>query len=354
MSDVTMITNLIPEKRQPWKRPAQTFRQLVVLALVAGVLATIAVRVTGLAGFLGWYIAFVAALLVTVGATAVTTGAKLAFDRLATVLVSVLFSLVALPWISLIYTVISRGAKAVYLGFFTTDMFVNSSDDPLNQGGISHAIVGTLLMVLVASLIAVPLGIVAAIYIVEIKGRFAGMVRFFTQAMSGVPSIVAGLFIYSTVVMTLTHKFNGIAGALSLSILMLPTVARTTEEVLKVVPRELRDASYALGASQFKTTFKIVLPTARSGLITAAVLGVARVAGETAPLLLTSQYFVKFTTDMFNNPMASLPTYVFGNLLTGTDNSYARAWAASMVLISIVVVLSVTARLIGGRNSGKK
>ena len=144
--------------------------------------------------------------------------------------------------------------------------------------------------------------------IVEVRGKAARYVRFFTQAMSGVPSIVAGLFIYATVVVAVTHKFNAVAGALALSILMLPTVARTAEEVLKVVSDDLRSASYALGATQFSTTWRVVIPTVRSGLITSAVLGVARVAGETAPLLLTSQYFVKFTTNVIDGPMASLPT----------------------------------------------
>lgn len=259
------------------------------------------------------------------------------------------FAVVMLPWISIIATVVVRGSKAFYIDYLTTDMLVNSSDDPLNAGGVGHAIVGSLIMVTLAALIAVPLGIITAVYIVEIKGRFAKAVRFFTQAMSGVPSIVAGLFIYSMVVIGITHKYNAIAGSMALSILMLPTVTRTAEEVLKVVPRELRDASYALGASQFRTTVSVVLPNVRSGLVTAAVLGVARVAGETAPLLLTSQYFVKFSTDLFKNPMASLPTYIFGNLGVGSDNAVSRAWGGSLVLIVLIVLLSTLARLIGGR-----
>ena len=261
-----------------------------------------------------------------------------------------MFVSVALPWISIIATVIGRGAKAFHSTYLTTDMLVNSPDDPLNLGGVSHAIVGTLIIVLVASVIAVPLGIVTAVYIVEVRGRAARAVRFFTQAMSGVPSIVAGLFVYATVVVTITHKFNAVAGALALSILMLPTVARTAEEVLKVVSDDLRSAGYALGATQFSTTWRVVLPTVRSGLITSAVLGVARVAGETAPLLLTSQYFVKFTTNVIDGPMASLPTYVFANLGVGSENSVARAWAGSTVLLALILILFITARLLGGRN----
>jgi phosphate transport system permease protein len=143
-------------------------------------------------------------------------------------------------------------------------------------------------------------------------------------------------------------------GSLALSILMIPTVARTSEEVLNLIPNDLREAGTALGGTQWRTVAMIVVPAAKSGLITATILGVARVAGETAPLLLTSQYFVRLTTNIFDSPMASLPTYVFGALRTGTELSMARAWGAALVLISIVVLLSVIARLLSGRPSGRK
>lgn len=343
----------LPEPRQPWRRPARTLRTSLTDSVFAAALAALAYSATGLDGVLGMYVAFALSLVVVVGISAAVRR-KPVSDRIASVAVTLGFATVTIPWISLVWTVIQRGSKAVYSGFFTHDMLVNSMDEPLNVGGISHAIVGTCIIVGVATLVAAPLGITAAVYIVEINGRAARAVRFLTQAMSGVPSIVAGLFIYSTIVLAVTHKNNAIAGALALSILMLPTVARTAEEVLKVVPREIRDSSYALGASQWRTTLMVVLPTVRSGLVTATVLGIARVAGETAPLLLTSQYAIRFTTDMFNSTMASLPTYIFGALRTGTDTSIARAWGGSLVLISIVVVLSVTARLLGGRKQGRK
>jgi phosphate transport system permease protein len=349
----TALANTTPvepvKPRKPWKTPTRTFLNFIALFGTAAGLATAITVATPLAGGLGWYVSFVLSLILVTMIGSFFYGVKKMQDKLATIVLAATAATVMIPWVSLISTVIRRGSKAFYSGFLTHDMLVNSSDDPLNVGGVSHAIVGTLILVVLASVIAVPLGVIAAVYIVEIKGRAAKAVRFFTQAMSGVPSIVAGLFVYSTVVVGLTHKYNAIAGALALAILMLPTVARTSEEVLKVVPRELRDASYALGASQFRTTFKVVLPTVRSGLVTAAVLGVARVAGETAPLLLTSQYFVKFSTDLYHNPIASLPTYIFGNLGVGTDNSVTRAWGGSLVLISIVVLLSVIARVIGGR-----
>jgi phosphate transport system permease protein len=177
------------------------------------------------------------------------------------------------------------------------------------------------------------------------------MVRFLTQAMSGVPSIVAGLFIYATVVIFF-GGFSAWAGSLSLVILMLPTVARTSEEVLKIVPDELRSASYALGASQARTTFRVVLPTVASGLVTAAVLGIARVVGETAPLILTASYFVARSTSL-SDPIASLPIYIFSSLGLGDDNATTRAWGGSLVLLGVVLTLFVLARVISSRLTRK-
>lgn len=338
------------EPRRPWRPSARTVTAHVSVIVMAGLLGALIVSQTGLAGRLGWFVATIVVLPPIAGAMEWRRGTAAVINRIAGASFLVMFVAVLLPWLSIIVTVVSRGAKAFHPGFLTTDMLVNSPDDPLNLGGVSHAIMGTLLIVLVASFLAVPLGIVTAVYIVEIRGRAARAVRFFTQAMSGVPSIVAGLFVYSTIVVSLTHRFNAVAGSVALAILMLPTVARTAEEVLKVVPDDLRSAGYALGSSQASVTWRVVLPTVRSGLVTSAVLGVARVAGETAPLLLTSQYLVKFTTDVWDGPIASLPTYVFANLGVGSENSVARAWAGSAVLLVLIFVLFLTARLIGGRN----
>ncbi|MFM9083417.1 MAG: phosphate ABC transporter permease PstA [Actinomycetota bacterium] len=338
------------EPRRPWRPGVRTLAGHALVVVVAGLLAAAVVATTGLAGKLGWFVATVVILPPVAGIAERRRASAAVISRIAGASFLVMFVAVLLPWGSLIVTVVSRGAKAFHSGFLTTDMLVNSPDDPLNLGGVSHAVMGTVLIVLMASVLAVPLGIVTAVYIVEVRGRAARAVRFFTQAMSGGPSIVAGLFVYATVVVSLTQRFNAVAGSLALAILMLPTVARTAEDVLKVVPAELRSASYALGASQFATTWRVVLPTVRSGLVTSAVLGVARVAGETAPLLLTSQYFVRFTTYVWDGPIASLPTYVFSSLSVGSENSVARAWAGSAVLLVLILVLFVTARTLGGRN----
>jgi phosphate transport system permease protein len=282
----------------------------------------------------------------------VRAGRNVASDRLASAVISVAFAAVTIPWASIVVTVYRKSSRAFHANYLTDDMRITPASDLLQYGGVAHAIIGTLLMVLLASVIAVPLGILAAVYIVEIKGRFAKLVRFLTQAMSGVPSIVAGLFIYATVVIFF-GSFSAVAGALSLVILMLPTVARTAEEVLKIVPDDLRAASYALGASQARTTFRVVLPTVASGLVTAAVLGIARVVGETAPLLLTASYFVAKSASL-TDPIASLPIYIFSSLGLGEDNAIARAWGGSLVLLGVVFILFAIARTISSRLTRKQ
>lgn len=344
-------TDVVPTPRRPWDHSRSTALRAVSLVVLSGVFGWVLNTVTGLSGFLGWYVglAFAMPLLAFIGSA--RHGWNFATDRVATSVVTVAFAAVTIPWVSIVVTVYQKGSKAFHAKYLTDDMRITPSSDLLQYGGVAHAIIGTLVMVLIASLIAVPLGILAAVYVVEIKGRFAKMVRFLTQAMSGVPSIVAGLFIYATVVLYF-GGFSAWAGALSLVILMLPTVARTSEEVLKIVPDDLRSASYALGASQARTTFRIVLPTVASGLVTAAVLGIARVVGETAPLILTSSYFVA-TSKNLNDPIASLPIYIFSSLGLGDANATTRAWGGSLVLLGVVFILFTIARIFSSRITRK-
>ncbi len=344
-------TDVVPAPRRPWDHSRSTALRVLVLVALSGLFGWVVTTVTGLNGFLGWYVGLAFAMPVLAFIGSMRHGWNVASDRIATSLVTVAFAAVTIPWVSIIVTVVRKGSVAFHANYLTDDMRITPSSDALEFGGVAHAIVGTLIMVLIASLIAVPLGILAAVYIVEVKGRLAKMVRFLTQAMSGVPSIVAGLFVYSTVVIFF-GGFSAIAGALSLVILMLPTVARTSEEVLKIVPDELRSASYALGASQARTTFRVVLPTVASGLVTAAVLGIARVVGETAPLILTASYFVATSTSI-TEPIASLPIYIFSSLGLGDANATARAWGGSLVLLVVVLVLFVLARTISSRLTRK-
>jgi phosphate transport system permease protein len=256
---------------------------------------------------------------------------------------------VLLPLGSILFTVISKGFAALRINTFTTDMSTTQPDAAFNEGGALHAIIGTLELVLIAGLISVPIGILTALYLTEIKGKFSPLVRFLVQAMSGVPSIVAGLFIYAVIIVGLGGQYSGFAGALALSILMLPTVARTAEEVLKLVPNDLREAGIALGGTQWRTVARIVLPTSRSGLMTAVILGVARIAGETAPLLLTILGSTAINLNPFNAPTSALPLYVFNLMRSGLDIAISRAWTGALVLLMLVLVLFIFARILSGK-----
>ena len=328
---------------RPWRRSfaQQISRWLSTVVIVA--VAALIVLVTPLAGLpglalIGIPLQAVVGLIRTVG-----RGSTARRNELVGGLITSSFVVLVTPWISIIYTVISRGHRAIYPGFFTTDMRVTAPDAELATGGIEHAIVGTLMVVTIASIISIPLGILSGMYITEIRGRFTGFVRFIVQAMSGVPSIVAGLFVYSTLVLT-TKSYSGLAGGFALAVLMIPTVARTSEEVLKLVPEDLRYAAYALGSSQTSNVFRVVLPTVRSGLVTSGILGVARVAGETAPLLMTAQYFVAFKSNPLDGPIASLPVLIFSFLQSGTEFAVARAWGAALVLLVLILILFLLAR----------
>lgn len=342
---MTQENHVLPTR--PWRNSKLSGLVTAMVVVISLIMSVILNSVTGLAGALGLFVGFALSFPILIAAFNLQRGANILIDRTATAIIAVAFFAVTIPWFSILVTVFQKGSVAFHSSYLTDDMRITPSGDDLQYGGIAHAIIGTLLMVALATLISVPFGIIAAVYIVEIKGRFAGLIQFLVQAMSGVPSIVAGLFVYSVIVVSF-GGFSAWAGALALSILMLPTVARTSEEVLKLVPVELRDASAALGATQARTVFTVVLPTIASGLITASVLGIARVVGETAPLILTSSYFVAKSTNL-NEPIASLPIYIFSNLGLGDQNATARAWGGALVLLGLVFILFLLTRIFSSR-----
>lgn len=344
MTDTSLVA---ARPSRPWVNRSNIFKDSLPVLVIASLLALLIVQFSGLAGPLGSYVAFVVSFLVVSFLFGLRHDRVKAIDKAMTTLIFAGFFTAFIPWVSILFTVFKRGAAAIYWGYFTTDMSVTSGDEELHLGGLSHAIVGSGVIMLVASAIAIPFGIITAVYITEIKGRLSGLVRVMVQSMSGVPSIVAGLFVYA--IMVTSRGFSALAGAIALSILMLPTVARTAEEVLKLVPEDLRTSSYALGATQTATTFRIVLPSARAGLITASMLGMARVAGETAPLIMTAFYSANFSTDLTGHPLASLPMYIYQNFSNGTDLALSRAWGGASVLLGIIFVLFTVARLSGGR-----
>ena len=338
--------NVVPQT--PWAPPKEKRRQDWLIAAAIGVIAYAIVLFTGMAGPDGWAVTF---FFLTLGFTlyrARTIDAKQRKDALMSLAIKSLAILAFAPWISIFFSLLQQGYKAFHLGYLFSDMRTTAPDDDLNMGGVLHAITGSLIMVAMATVVTLPLGILSGAYLTEIRGRMSFLVRFVIQSMSGVPSIVAGLFIYTTVV-TQMKQYSGLAGSLALAILMLPTVGRTSEEVLKLVPDELRNAGYALGSRQWRTAIMIVIPTVRSGLVTAAILGIARVVGETAPLLLTSLAANNLRFNPFSGPIGSLPGYVFGLLVQGTEYSVARAWAGSLVLMAIVGSLFALARYIGNK-----
>ena len=305
---------------------------------------------TPMNGKLAYFAVFFITLTVANGASGfVRYGFASAKDASLKTLVGFGALITVMPIASILTTVIKNGYKGIQLNLFSQDMSLATPTDPLTNGGILHAISGTIILVAVALVMSVPLGILTALYLTEIRGRFTRPIRFLVQAMSGVPSIVAGLFILSSVLYPITKAYSGFMGSLALTILMIPTVARTSEEVLNLIPNDLREAGTALGGTQWRTVAMIVLPAARSGLITAVILGVARIAGETAPLLLLTGGGDKVNGNPFSGPMGSLPYYIWKSFNAGSPEAITRAWAGLLVLVVLVLFLFTSARYLSTR-----
>jgi phosphate transport system permease protein len=338
-------TQFAVKPARPWKL---TIRSLIpdilgALFTVFGSLAIVAI--TPLKGKLGF-----ALVLITLAMITATTVSWLRKDRKAamnsrtTVLVYIAAAFVIIPLTSILYEVVRLGTAGFSLRIFTEDMSVTASETDLSEGGLLHAVIGTAYVVFFATVLSTPIGVLTALYIVEVKGRFSGLVRFFVQAMSGVPSIVAGLFIFAFWMIQMGNAYSGIAGAFALTVLMIPTVARTSEEVLKLIPQDLREAGLALGATQWRTVATVVIPAAKSGLVTAIILGIARVVGETAPLLVTIGGADAVNLNPLDGNMSAFPMYVWKNLLIGSPNAISRAWLGLFVLMVLVLIFFAMAR----------
>ncbi|MEU5915526.1 phosphate ABC transporter permease PstA [Streptomyces sp. NPDC004288] len=304
----------------------------------------------GIGAAAGWHSkvqwGLLAALLFVLVTFAVTTkveGSRQAKDRVATSLVWVSFVLAVVPLLSLAWVTISKGLD-VLDGYFLTHS-MNGVLDAEAGGGVYHALLGTIEQVGIATLIAAPIGLLTAVYLVEYGGgKLSQAVTFFVDVMTGIPSIVAGLFILATWNLMLGFGPSGFAGAMALAILMVPVVVRSTEEMLKLVPNELREASLALGIPKWRTILKVVLPTAIGGITTGVMLAVARITGETAPVLLLVFGTKLINPNPFEGAQSSLPLYVYEQYAVGTDAAVARAWAAALVLIAFVMILNLVAR----------
>jgi phosphate transport system permease protein len=265
-------------------------------------------------------------------------------DRSATAILGVAVAAAFLPLVAVLIFTVSRGVERLSPSFLWHSM---KAVGPLDAyGGVYHAMLGTLEQVGIACALAVPLGLAVALYLSELgRGRLAVAVRFAIDVMTGIPSIVAGLFIYAAWVLALHQGYSGFAAGVALAILMLPVVVRASEEMLRLVPADLREASYALGVPRWRTTLSVVLPSAASGITTGVTLAIARVAGETAPLLLTAFGADAINRDPTHGPQSSLPLFVFTQAGSASRLAVQRAWAGALVLVAVVLLLTVVARL---------
>jgi phosphate transport system permease protein len=312
------------------------------------------VAVTEMKGKLAYaFIFFLAYSLISSTFSFISRGRQAAKDSFVSTLVLLGAVVTVLPIASILATVLQKGAPGLHFGILSNDMSMATPTDPIPTGGLLHAITGTLTLVVLALIMSVPIGILTALYLTEISGKFAGPIRFLVQAMSGVPSIVAGLFILSAVLYPITKNYSALMGALALTILMIPTIARTSEEVLLLIPNELREAGTALGATQWRTVAMIVMPAARSGLMTAIILGIARIAGETAPLLLLTGGGDKVNPNPFSGSVGSLPYYIWKSFNAGSPEAITRAWAGLLVLMIVVLILFIIARALSSRKISK-
>ncbi|MEV6492435.1 phosphate ABC transporter permease PstA [Actinoplanes sp. NPDC051633] len=308
----------------------------------------------------GWVLVLVLAGVVyliglSVAATRVE-GRRSARNRMWKSLIYAACLLAILPLASVVWTLVSKGVSRLDGDFFGSSMNNIGARDP--NGGAYHAIIGTLEQVGIATLLAVPLGVLGAIYLVEYgRGKFALTVRFFVDVMTGIPSIVAGLFVLAFWVLIVSPWFNdgqprfsGFAASLALTVLMLPTIVRSTEEMLRLVPGPLREGAYALGVPQWKTIVKVVIPTALPGIVTGVMLAVARAAGETAPVLLVAGGAAAINFDPFAGNQASLALFVYQQAGDASRYAPARAWTAALTLVAIVLILTIAAKLLARRN----
>ncbi|MGY3263601.1 phosphate ABC transporter permease PstA [Frigoribacterium sp. 2355] len=274
-------------------------------------------------------------------------GIRRAKDRVVTTLVSAAFIIALVPLVSLLITVVTSGTNR-----FDADFFSMSMRNIVGAGGGGlHAVTGTLLITALAAVISVPIGLLTAIYLVEYgQGRLARSITFFVDVMTGIPSIVAGLFAYALFVIFFGAGVRmGAAGSVALAVLMIPVVVRSTEEMLKLVPNELREASYALGVPKWLTILKVVIPTSVAGITTGVMLAIARVVGETAPLLITAGFTANMNYNLFGGAMQSLPVFAYSSYVSqGTDAAafIDRAWTSALTLILLVMALNLLARVI--------
>ncbi len=359
----TVLPRLEREPRRgPEQKRSNGIRISDLLSIVGAAIASLSVTslvfaqlapVSGPVAFAA--VAYVLFVLVYAVLVAIDETGPVVRDRVIAVAVhSLAFTVFATLVFVVAFSVI-RGLDALpHWNFYTRDMSLTGPLDPLTSGGVVHAIAGSLIQITIALVITVPLGITTALFLNEVPGPFARFVRTIVEAMTALPSIVAGLFIYASVILVLGVNKSGLAAALAISVMMLPIMIRSADVVLRLVPSTLKEASIGLGAGQWQTVFRVVLPTSRSGLVTAIILATARGIGETSPVLLTSGFTTGLNLDPLHGPMISLPLAIFEFVKSPEPTMIARGFGTAAVLMFLVLALFAVARIIGGETVARR
>jgi phosphate transport system permease protein len=345
-----------PKKSTPWTSVStKTKLTLIVASLIPGIIFLYLLIAADMDFMAGLILVFLPLQLVSSSLAGILIlGRRGILDGMMITTTLFLGSFVFVLLMSVMWAVIERGFAALSPQFiYQNDVYVTPTTG-LEIGGVGHAILGTLLVVGLSTIVTVPLALATAVYLTETRGKSRGLIRTLLQAMSGLPSVVSGLFIYSMLIISGITAYAGWVGSLALIPLMLPTVSRVAEEALRLVPAELRNGALGLGASAWSAFSMVTLPAAKSGLVTAVLLGVARIVGETAPLLLTTSLANKTNLNVLEGGISTLPTYLYGYVSLGYDTSIQRAWGAALVLLILVGILFIAARVASSPKSAKK
>lgn len=344
-----------PKTAEPWKQISFSNLVLIVVASLVPLASGLLAMVLGLRFELSLLLVFLPIQLVLgVLAGRRVSGKRGMSDAILQVFVIFFGASVFVLLISVVWSVVQNGFATMSLQFITQNNRYISQTTSLEYGGVGHAIIGTILLVSLSTIVTVPLGIATAVYLTETRGRTRSLVRTLIQALSGLPSVVAGLFIYAMFIASGFTQYVGWAGSLALIPLMLPTVARVAEESLILVPQELRNGALALGAPAWRAFWLVTMPAAKSGLITAVLLGIARIIGETAPLVVTTFAANGTNFNPFNGAIATLPTYLYGFINSNFDTAVQRAWGAALVILILVAILFIAARVMTRSKKAKK
>jgi phosphate transport system permease protein len=345
-----------PKKSTPWTSvSAKTKLTLIVASLIPGIIFLYLLIAADMDFMAGLILVFLPLQLVSSSLAGILIlGRRGILDGMMITTTLFLGSFVFVLLMSVMWAVIERGFATLSPQFiYQNDVYVTPTTG-LEIGGVGHAILGTLLVVGLSTIVTVPLALATAVYLTETRGKSRGLIRTLLQAMSGLPSVVSGLFIYSMLIISGITAYAGWVGSLALIPLMLPTVSRVAEEALRLVPAELRNGALGLGASAWSAFSMVTLPAAKSGLVTAVLLGVARIVGETAPLLLTTTLANKTNLNLLEGGISTLPTYLYGYVSLGYDTSIQRAWGAALVILILVGILFIAARVASSPKSAKK